>query len=797
MAVEIERLDMAGVLAMYQGMKAGTLTEEQETRLLARFGQLQDAERRAEQWQAERAAKKAATRLAKVPKHEQDAFDRVVASGVFSYETIQARRDYLEKAQGKGTLGSKAPDYLVMSEDPYIEGRPAEWKAAKWIHDIWPIIYHGNALWIRAYHYAARIAGGIVTWPKDPNKATKNPGGLPYDAAHSDLAWGDMMEACKHGRYLGTIPPDAFVDAKNPPMRDSWVVKDKPETDVAVAKPKQPLERPDPEPLNRAMVRERTLFRLLGLAPSLRDLEGLATLRYPQRLLRPGDTLSSWDLGEHVAGAELPHDPLNDDHLPDYHIEKFRAAQRYHLFVLCEKAGPTATLEQWCRRHNARLLTFEGEGSITAPVEIVKTIFDDGRPAVILYVSDHDMVGQQMPVSVGRKLQFWREFWEAYKGLARGEGPEIILAQVALTAKQVKDFGFLQEPIKDSMKYIYDDDGKLTYDANGQPRETWRWRKWKWQHYPDPDPGSVELDALEAIEDATYGTKLGRVLHDAVNSAQFYDTGLKQTERDTRKALQAALDERRAEALDEHDDELAEARVGWTEAIDGVETRWADETDAAVRERDALWDAVRSSVEEPIAEADRVIGAVQQQTMREIVVPAHQEAMAILEPAYRQAMAVLERAYGRALHERMVPAYRRAGKLTRKPIANGERKLKRWAERRYARLDRVRQDAYTHLDDAWKPLAEMPDAIKTALEEKLPDFEDDDKDLAAPIGAEASADVMDGALFWSKRPYMETVKRFKVYQGLLDPDDADEMARWDAFIELMHPAADNVADDAS
>jgi hypothetical protein len=64
-----------------------------------------------------------------------------------------------------------------------------------------------------------------------------------------------------------------------------------------------------------------------------------------------------------------------------------------------------------------------GETSHTRIAELAKRIADDGRPAVVLYFSDHDPSGWQMPISVSRKLQALRDLYYPDLSLQVRPGP--------------------------------------------------------------------------------------------------------------------------------------------------------------------------------------------------------------------------------------------------------------------------------------------------------------------------------------------------------------------------------------
>ena len=74
------------------------------------------------------------------------------------------------------------------------------------------------------------------------------------------------------------------------------------------------------------------------------------------------------------------------------------------------------------------LLAMTGETSHTRIAELAERIAGDDRPAVILYFSDHDPSGWQMPISVSRKLQALRDLF--YPGL------DLQVRRAALTASR-------------------------------------------------------------------------------------------------------------------------------------------------------------------------------------------------------------------------------------------------------------------------------------------------------------------------------------------------------------------------
>ena len=112
---------------------------------------------------------------------------------------------------------------------------------------------------------------------------------------------------------------------------------------------------------------------------------------------------------------------------------------------------------------------------------------EDGRPAVVLYFSDFDPSGHQMPVSVARKLQALRDLY--YPNL------RIKLYPVALTLEQIRALRLPSSPLKET------------------ERRASRWRE---THGHD----QTEIDAMVEL----HPDALRQAVFDAIQP--FYDVGL-------------------------------------------------------------------------------------------------------------------------------------------------------------------------------------------------------------------------------------------------------------------------------
>jgi hypothetical protein len=142
---------------------------------------------------------------------------------------------------------------------------------------------------------------------------------------------------------------------------------------------------------------------------------------------------------------------------------------------------------------------------------MLRRVHEHGNPAVILYVSDYDDAGQNMPVQVSRHCQF--AAWELEE-LAYEVAPEIRVDSVALTADLVEE---LDLP-------------------------------------PIPGTSKREIDALEAL----YPGKLEEVLAERVEELQ--DRTLRRrvlhAERSAREAVEGEI----KGVLEDHEARLEEIR---------------------------------------------------------------------------------------------------------------------------------------------------------------------------------------------------------------------------------------------
>jgi hypothetical protein len=208
------------------------------------------------------------------------------------------------------------------------------------------------------------------------------------------------------------------------------------------------------------------------------------------------------------------------------------AAQRYHLEIWCEKTTVNDILEPLADRYGLNVVTGSGDLSATACVNVVERAIISGLPVRILYLSDFDPAGQNMPVSVARKIEF-----ELRK---RNLGLDIQLIPIALTHAQCVELRLPRTPIKES-------------DMRGARFE---------ERFGE---GATELDALEALHPGTLESMLIAAIE------RFYDTRLQRRIDKVAARVWATLRERTASVHHRHADEIAAVEQAWQQVVDQIE----------------------------------------------------------------------------------------------------------------------------------------------------------------------------------------------------------------------------------
>lgn len=122
----------------------------------------------------------------------------------------------------------------------------------------------------------------------------------------------------------------------------------------------------------------------------------------------------------------------------------FVPRQAFCYAIFGEKASLESVVLPIARAKQADLYLPTGEISDTLVHQIAKEANDDGRPLVMFTISDFDPAGHQMPISIGRKLQAFRDL--LFPDL------QFEVVPVALKVEQVRELGLPSTPLKETEK---------------------------------------------------------------------------------------------------------------------------------------------------------------------------------------------------------------------------------------------------------------------------------------------------------------------------------------------------------
>jgi hypothetical protein len=245
---------------------------------------------------------------------------------------------------------------------------------------------------------------------------------------------------------------------------------------------------------------------------------------------------------------------IAEDAMPSFSLTGFKGRQTHRIIFYGEKSLLSVVLRPIAERIGAEMLLVTGESSDTHIAGMAKRASEDGRPAAVLYFSDFDPSGHQMPVSVARKLQALRDLY--YPNL------NVKLYAVALTIEQVRALGLPSSPFKNTEK-----------------------RAAKWREVMGHE--QTEIDAMVELHPD--------VLRDAVYDAirPFYDFGL------DKRVLEAEA-RWRAEA-----NAALEAHPDYQNVTERIEAAW-EHTNAAVDELHSEQERAAEILEDSVPPAPEI-----------------------------------------------------------------------------------------------------------------------------------------------------------------------------------------------
>jgi len=170
------------------------------------------------------------------------------------------------------------------------------------------------------------------------------------------------------------------------------------------------------------------------------------------------------------------------------------ALQPYHVEVWAEKTTMNDILVPLCSSLGANYVSGAGYQSITAMVSLQRDrVAGLEKPCRVLYVSDYDAAGRNMPKQMARQMEFWIERYAS--------DHDIRVEPIVMTAEQAEDY----------------------------PKA--------------PDSGAVELDAMEELSPG----RLARIVSESV--AQFRDEDLYRKVHENAREAQEIVDKAVLDAI--------------------------------------------------------------------------------------------------------------------------------------------------------------------------------------------------------------------------------------------------------
>lgn len=208
--------------------------------------------------------------------------------------------------------------------------------------------------------------------------------------------------------------------------------------------------------------------RYLGLVP----IENIVDRRAPD----PHVNYQFWkDQDPNQVKGKIDAGSIIDQIVNEFYCYNPSSTQPYMIECWSEKSTMNDVLVPLCREYGLNLVTGLGELSISAVYLLVQRIVTANKPVRIFYISDFDPCGENMPVSVARKIEY---FSRQYQQLAQSD---IKLFPLMLTYEQCKEYDLPRSPIRDA--------------KNDHPGYTKRKEKFENRY----GAGATELDALEAL----------------------------------------------------------------------------------------------------------------------------------------------------------------------------------------------------------------------------------------------------------------------------------------------------------
>jgi tetrahydromethanopterin S-methyltransferase subunit G len=367
-------------------------------------------------------------------------------AGPIDYERITGMATWARPAK---TLISMAP-----KNDPFYI-LPSRVKKAEWFSHLWRQHCEGrrdsqgrpSIMHIRGIHYV------LISLKDRPNRE-----GSAKAYENTERCFKESDEASRDARLLGLVPIDRIDDQRNDEPVEylpNYASDDRPSVSLRVEEGREP--EADVAPSKTIVGQTPSLFSeqpidrmyLLGLSSAPKQL------KMPKEVEAP--SVPEMEVGFRFKELIPPSISTYPPRItpPWFHIE-----------LWCEKTTMNDILLELARERQLNLITGPGFQSLTGCWRFIKRARRSRRPVRILYISDFDKHGRDMPPSVARTIEF----------LLHKENLDldIKLFPVALTHEQCVQYQLPRMPIKDSVG------GKRAFEERF-------------------GGGATELDALETL----------------------------------------------------------------------------------------------------------------------------------------------------------------------------------------------------------------------------------------------------------------------------------------------------------
>ncbi len=307
-------------------------------------------------------------------------------------------------------------------------------------------------------------------------------------------SWAYLNNASRYARYLGLVDPEDLVDRRNPAPRIYMPPGFGPEPDWSYEIDTHRLDRID----------------------------------------------------THLGNSIYPPVEVETE-VSGYHYEE--ALQPYHVEVWAEKTTMNDILVPLCESLGANYVSGAGYQSITAMVSLLRRVARLEKPCRVLYVSDYDAAGRNMPKQMARQMEFWIERYASEY--------DIRIEPIVMTTEQAKDYP------------------------------------------PAPDTGAVELDAMEELSPG----RLANIVREHL--VQFRDFDLVHKVYENARAARAVVEDAVEDAISDEMEAVEDIKAEAEEIYERYRVRLgalAAELGAELEPLDARLETLQQAIEEKLAD---------------------------------------------------------------------------------------------------------------------------------------------------------------------------------------------------